>query len=740
MTNEEIGIFIRTVRESRKLTQKEVAEKLGFSSQTISLWEFGKACPKMETVFALCQVLNCSVFSFLNQEFVEGNESVGYDGKKTIENINKEIDNQNVKKKVLEYKLNVSRPTLNKILNEETPLNLYLFLKLVELLKKKPEDIIAYEHVIYKEPEIPKKRNTRKARSLTALTASVILLGISSAIVTAHFLKDYFSNNVKNTDFDAPSNSSVEPTISDEIKINYLEKTLEGFQIGKNYSIQNQIYHPSSESLSIPKNWFDKTITLRNITDQKPAQEIFIDSNLFENYFDTEKAGTTLYKKPQTSEILLSKVSNINKLTQNDSGISKDVQKNYYLTTEDAQILEESLSYPLTYLGNDSYDKYFENISGYSSLENLDYSIQKDGSQSYVSINGVINSQTEKLFIPKEIEGLEDIRIADYAFSVEKSPDLSCIVFEEKPHYIGDYVFKGLNLDILDFGIYENLDYQIDYHYLIKNSSDISGTVNYSNAFNGIKKIKILRLPKEYGKHIYFTNLFGKNNAQDQKEFEGIDSLFISNPLIKKDSFTVLDMANLVHLKLRSIYVPKRVRLDSKTTQKDLYLRLVNYEPGYNFYTSNTQANMLYGNDFSCCYALEYINGETRQEDEYYASNRFLFGAINFRGQIDYERICRIKKNAFAGASLPTKITLENVTNIEAHAFYRTYGLNTVIIKKSAAINKENPLTIGANVFKNSDQFAEEARIKKIIFEGFSDEELNLHSYYKDPDIEVQYL
>lgn len=39
------GVTIRQLRESRKLTQGELAEKIGVSSKTVSKWETGKGLP-----------------------------------------------------------------------------------------------------------------------------------------------------------------------------------------------------------------------------------------------------------------------------------------------------------------------------------------------------------------------------------------------------------------------------------------------------------------------------------------------------------------------------------------------------------------------------------------------------------------------------------------------------------------------------------------------------------------------
>ena len=51
------GITIRQLRESRDLTQAELAEKIGVSSKTVSKWETGKGLPDISLLQPLAQAL-----------------------------------------------------------------------------------------------------------------------------------------------------------------------------------------------------------------------------------------------------------------------------------------------------------------------------------------------------------------------------------------------------------------------------------------------------------------------------------------------------------------------------------------------------------------------------------------------------------------------------------------------------------------------------------------------------------
>ena len=49
--------WIRAARRERRLTQQEVASKVGITVRSISGWESGKTVPHMETLAALARVL-----------------------------------------------------------------------------------------------------------------------------------------------------------------------------------------------------------------------------------------------------------------------------------------------------------------------------------------------------------------------------------------------------------------------------------------------------------------------------------------------------------------------------------------------------------------------------------------------------------------------------------------------------------------------------------------------------------
>ena len=55
------GKTIRELREKRKFTQKELAERLNLSDKTISKWETGKGLPDIGVIDDLSKALGISV-------------------------------------------------------------------------------------------------------------------------------------------------------------------------------------------------------------------------------------------------------------------------------------------------------------------------------------------------------------------------------------------------------------------------------------------------------------------------------------------------------------------------------------------------------------------------------------------------------------------------------------------------------------------------------------------------------
>lgn len=64
MDQERIGKFIVELRKEKKLTQKELADKLGVTDRAVSNWETGRRLPDYSLLPDLCKILSISINEF----------------------------------------------------------------------------------------------------------------------------------------------------------------------------------------------------------------------------------------------------------------------------------------------------------------------------------------------------------------------------------------------------------------------------------------------------------------------------------------------------------------------------------------------------------------------------------------------------------------------------------------------------------------------------------------------------
>ncbi|MBQ9729127.1 MAG: helix-turn-helix transcriptional regulator [Clostridia bacterium] len=68
MDQVKIGKFIQERRKEKKLTQRELSERLNISDKTVSKWETGNGLPEVGLMLPLCAILEISVNELLSGE------------------------------------------------------------------------------------------------------------------------------------------------------------------------------------------------------------------------------------------------------------------------------------------------------------------------------------------------------------------------------------------------------------------------------------------------------------------------------------------------------------------------------------------------------------------------------------------------------------------------------------------------------------------------------------------------
>lgn len=93
-----VGKFIQERRKAKKLTQVQLAQKIGVSEKTISKWECGKGFPDTTLMLPLCKVLNISSNELLSGKILEKEEEYRKTAEENILNLTKQ---ENYKNKLL---------------------------------------------------------------------------------------------------------------------------------------------------------------------------------------------------------------------------------------------------------------------------------------------------------------------------------------------------------------------------------------------------------------------------------------------------------------------------------------------------------------------------------------------------------------------------------------------------------------------------------------------------------------
>ena len=74
MDQEKIGKFIAKLRKEQKLTQEQLAEKLGVTAKSVSRWENGRCLPDVSLYKELCSILGITLNDFFSGEKIKEEE------------------------------------------------------------------------------------------------------------------------------------------------------------------------------------------------------------------------------------------------------------------------------------------------------------------------------------------------------------------------------------------------------------------------------------------------------------------------------------------------------------------------------------------------------------------------------------------------------------------------------------------------------------------------------------------
>lgn len=65
------GDNLKQIRKHKKISQEELAEKLGVSRQSISKWETGENFPSMQNIMCLCDIFKCKINDLVHEDCID---------------------------------------------------------------------------------------------------------------------------------------------------------------------------------------------------------------------------------------------------------------------------------------------------------------------------------------------------------------------------------------------------------------------------------------------------------------------------------------------------------------------------------------------------------------------------------------------------------------------------------------------------------------------------------------------
>jgi len=65
------GDNLKKLRKRKKISQEELAEKVGVSRQSVSKWETSEAYPEMNNILELCKIFKCNIGELVNDNMID---------------------------------------------------------------------------------------------------------------------------------------------------------------------------------------------------------------------------------------------------------------------------------------------------------------------------------------------------------------------------------------------------------------------------------------------------------------------------------------------------------------------------------------------------------------------------------------------------------------------------------------------------------------------------------------------
>ncbi len=195
------GDNLKQIRKNKKISQEELAEKLGVSRQSISKWETGENFPSMQNIMCLCDIFKCKINNLVHEDFVDIN-SLDKEIKMSIVKFKKEKQ----KKMKLISKIIYVFSKIARIATEIGISLLFIFMILVPFVSKnvhmdgydlKSNDIIIGE-ISESEVLVVKKYLNSHTNFEIMIHAEIVIVGLIISLLIFRMITNYLYKLFKN--------------------------------------------------------------------------------------------------------------------------------------------------------------------------------------------------------------------------------------------------------------------------------------------------------------------------------------------------------------------------------------------------------------------------------------------------------------------------------------------------------------------------------------------------------------
>lgn len=266
------GSFLLTRRIKQNLSQQEIADILGYTSQTISNFERDKAFPDLSIWSKYAETLNVDLSSFIMAKEAKINNlcsSLKFDKDKFAKNLKYLRKKNNLTQKDLAKLIQVNNKTIMSYENGKSFPSLSSFIKLCNLYKLKADELY---FVIKLDDSNARNKPIKKKRIFVPIVLPIIIVTSVSAVgvgVATATMRNRQKNNDNETSIYSSNNSLISDSsydsFSSDVSISSNDN-LSNSEITSSSDINNSSTEPSNiDETNITYNLVGDILTITDI-------------------------------------------------------------------------------------------------------------------------------------------------------------------------------------------------------------------------------------------------------------------------------------------------------------------------------------------------------------------------------------------------------------------------------------------------------------------------------------------